>query len=136
MFKLLLTALFALGSFVVQADVVLIVNESVAIDSIKKKDAKKVFLGKSKKFSDGSKVVIVIQKKGDTHKEFVKAVVGKSSSQYKTYWKKLVFTGKGKQPKTVKSDADVLAYVARTKGAMGYIAGGSSTDGAKVVALK
>jgi ABC-type phosphate transport system substrate-binding protein len=39
-------------------------------------------------------------------------------------------------PKTLRSDADVVAYVAKTKGAVGYVAAGTSVEGAKVLEVK
>lgn len=136
MLKLIFSVLFMASTFSAYAGVVVIANNDVGVDSLAKKDAKGIFLGKKKKWADGKKATIVVQKKGDTHNEFIKGTVGKSASQYKTYWKKLIFTGKGKQPKTVKSDADVLAFVARTSGAVGYVTEGSATDGVKVIAIK
>jgi len=133
---IILSMLLLFGFCTVQANIVLVANNDVSVSSLAKKDVKAIFLGKKKKWDDGKKAVIVIQKKGDVHKKFVRTAVGKSVSQYKTYWKKIVFTGKGKQPKTVKSDSDVLAYVARTSGAVGYISDATSAEGVKTISIK
>jgi ABC-type phosphate transport system substrate-binding protein len=39
-------------------------------------------------------------------------------------------------PKSVASDAEVVAYVEKTKGAIGYVAAGTSTGDAKVLDQK
>jgi TonB family protein len=47
-----------------------------------------------------------------------------------------VFTGRGSTPKETASDADTVAYVARTKGAIGYVSGGASTEGVKILRIQ
>ena len=39
-------------------------------------------------------------------------------------------------PKTVAVDAEVVAYVAKTKGAIGYVSAEASTTGVKVLDVK
>jgi TonB family protein len=51
--------------------------------------------------------------------------------EIRIYYQGLVFTGKGSMPKQLSSDAEVVDYVAHTKGAIGYVSPTSSTDGVK-----
>lgn len=82
----------------------------------------RIFLGKLKKFGDGSKVEVVYGKEGtNTRTEFDKKALGKSPSQIKAYWSKLLFSGKGSPPKELASDAEIKAKVAAGGGAIGYI---------------
>jgi ABC-type phosphate transport system substrate-binding protein len=39
-------------------------------------------------------------------------------------------------PKTVGSDAEMVAYVAKTKGAIGYVGGDASAEGVKTLQVK
>jgi ABC-type phosphate transport system substrate-binding protein len=39
-------------------------------------------------------------------------------------------------PKALASDGDMVAYVARTKGAIGYVSGGTATEGVKTLEVK
>jgi ABC-type phosphate transport system substrate-binding protein len=39
-------------------------------------------------------------------------------------------------PKSVANDAEVVAYVAKTKGAVGYVSAAASTDGVKTLEVK
>ena len=48
----------------------------------------------------------------------------------------LVFTGKAFMPKTLGSDAEVLDYVAKTKGAIGYGNAAASAPGTKAIAVR
>lgn len=100
-------------------------------DEITKKDVKKIFLGKSKKFPSGSEAIPIELKAGDSKSEFLKGVVGKSESQFKAYWSKLVFTGKGQAPRAVASEAEIIELVSKNPNLIGYVSDGAVTDGVK-----
>lgn len=114
------------------ADVVLIANSSIGASSLSKGDVKSIFLAK-KKSVDGVNVKLATLKDDDISRQFFKAYVGKTPSQFSSYYKKLVFTGKGKPPKAMSSEADMIAYVARTIGAMGFVSAGAVTDAVKSI---
>jgi hypothetical protein len=78
------------------ADAIAIVKADHPSDTISKKDLKKILLGKTKKWDDGSKVVLVILEGGDAHDKFVKKFAGKTAKQFQNFWRKMVFSGKGK----------------------------------------
>ncbi|WP_448212074.1 phosphate ABC transporter substrate-binding protein [Colwellia sp. MEBiC06753] len=80
-------------------------------DALDAKDIKKIYLGKSKKFPGGGDATPIELKEGQAKSDFLDAVVGKSESQFKAYWSKLVFTGKGQAPKSFDSDADIIKEV-------------------------
>lgn len=114
----------------------IIANSSVKSDTISADELKSVFLGETSSLNDGSHVEPVLEKGGATHEAFVKEYLGKSDSVLQIYYRSLVFTGKGSMPKAVRSDADVVAYVAKTKGAIGYVASGTRAEGVKTLEVK
>ncbi len=113
-----------IASSAVAADIVIVANESVSDASLTKDAVKKIYLGKQVKWSDGNKIYLSTLKKSATHKAFTKKHVSKSPSQFKMYWKKMIFTGKGKAPKSCENEKALLEYVAATEGAIGYISSG------------
>ena len=136
---LMLVALISVSGFFVSvsfaADIAIIANNSVGDASLSKDAIKDIYTGKQAKWSDGSKIYMSAQKKNDTHKAFTKGFVGKSPSQFRMFWKKQVFTGKGKAPKAFKSDAGIIKYVAETDGAIGYVSSGVAVDGVKTITV-
>jgi hypothetical protein len=48
----------------------------------------------------------------------------------------LVFTGKGSMPKVLDSDAEMVTYVAKTRGAVGYVSSSANTAGVKTLEVK
>jgi len=115
------------------ADVVVIVNKAnTAV--ISGSDISRLFLGKLKQFTDGTKVEPINQKMGSTvRNDFESKVLNKSASKIKAYWSKRVFSGKGKPPKEVASDQEVLAIVSANAGAIGYVDAANVNDSVKVV---
>ena len=118
------------------ADLKIIANSGVAASTISAEELKGIFLATRTSLSDGSRVEPVLEKTGDTHRAFLKAYMGRTESALETYYRSLVFTGKGLMPKSFASDAEVVAYVAKTKGAIGYVSAGASTGGVKTLEVQ
>jgi ABC-type phosphate transport system substrate-binding protein len=118
------------------ADIKIIANPSVGTSSVSSDELKAVFLATKSSLSDGSHVEPVLEKDGPAHEAFLKEFVGKTDSAFETYFRSLVFTGKASMPKTTASDADMVAYVAKTKGAIGYVSASASTAGVKTLEVK
>jgi len=118
------------------ADVKVIANPGVGASSISADELRSVFLATKTSLSDGSHVEPVLEKGGPAHDAFLKEYIGKTDAALETYYRSLVFTGKASMPKTLASDAEVVAYVAKTKGAIGYVSGGTATAGVKTLDVK
>jgi TonB family protein len=125
---ILLAALNALA-----AEVKVIANESVKADSISTDELRAVFLIERRTLKDGSPVVPVLKKSGITHEAFLGHYLHRDGDELRIYYQGLVFTGKGSMPREFSSDAEVAAFVAHTRGAIGYVDGGFNADGAKVL---
>ena len=133
----LIAAALAIGSAGAwAADIKIIANSSVGASSVSAEELKGVFLSTKSSLSDGSHVEPVLLKGGAVHEAFLKDYVGKSDSALETYYRSLVFTGKGSMPKTLATDAEVVAYVEKTKGAIGYVAAATTTADVKVLEVK
>lgn len=117
------------------ADFVVVANSAVSANEIGAEDLKLVFLG-SKTQVAGSAVEPVLASSGAAHEAFLSSAVGKSDSALRNHFKTLTFTGKGSMPKSLGSDAAIVQYVAKTKGAIGYVSPGAATGDVKKLAIK
>ena len=108
-------------------------NRSVPVASLDQKMVRNIYLGKTKLWSNGMKVVFVILDKGETQDAFLKKYVKKNHSTFTRYWKKKVFTGGGQAPLSFKKERDLVAFVEKTKGAIGFVASGANTDQVKIL---
>ncbi|UTW50128.1 phosphate ABC transporter substrate-binding protein [Bacterioplanoides sp. SCSIO 12839] len=118
------------------AEISVIVSSNNHNDSLDKDNISRVFLGKTKNFPDGSQAVPVDQKAGSSAREsFNTNVLGKSSSQLKAYWSRLIFTGKGTPPKESGDDLAVKKLVAENPNLIGYV-NSETVDGSVKVVYK
>lgn len=116
------------------AEVAVIVNAANA-NTVDASNISRIFLGKAKAFANGEVIEVINLKAGTPSRDaFESAALNKSASQIKAYWSKRVFSGKGKPPKELASDAEVLAYIAANKSAIGYIDASLVDASVKVVA--
>jgi hypothetical protein len=130
------TALTCLAGSAMAGDLKVIANASVQESSISLDELKGVFLITKTSLHDGSHVEPVLLKGGSVHESFLKEYLGKTDSALETYYRSLVFTGKGSMPKILATDAEVEAYVAKTKGAIGYVSAAPTTAGVKSLEVK
>ena len=92
-------------------------------------------MGKTSIWDDGTKITVVIVKEGPSNEALMKRL-NKSPQQFLSSWKKLVFTGKGAMPELVANDQAMADYIAKTPGAIGYIAKDAVKEGVKELPLQ
>jgi TonB family protein len=117
------------------ADVKVVANPSVKADSISAEELTSIFLGETNTLKDGSHVEPVFEREGAVHETFIKDFLRQTDASLHSHYGELVFTGKASMPKSFNSDAEVVDYVAKTRGAIGYVSFSASTDGVKVLAV-
>jgi len=104
-----------------QAETVYVIaNINVADTSLTQTEIQNIYLGKKDKWNDNQKINFTALSGGPCHETFLKQHVGRSDFQFQNYWKKQIFTGQGQPPKSFASDAELIDYVSRTSGAIGY----------------
>ena len=132
--KSLLFASALLASFSVTAEIAVIVNKSVAVNSVTTDVASSIFLGKVNTLPDGTKITPIDQNENEKARvEFYTSVVKKDAAQLNAYWSRLIFTGKGQPPKKVADDAEVIALVAANPGMIGYVNASSVNSSVKAI---
>jgi ABC-type phosphate transport system substrate-binding protein len=134
---LLVAVLAVLGAPAATADaqVQVVVNPGVSVSELRADELRDVFLG-TRTAIGGVAVEPVFGESGVAHEAFLKTYLGKSDAALRNYFKTLVFTGKGTQPKAFGSDAEILRYVAATKGAIGYVSASADTTGTRKVQVR
>ena len=129
-------AILGFVSTVSAADYVVIANKGVTTDSLSKSELQATFLGEKTKWDDGKHITIIILESGDINKSFLQDIVEKTPSQYESYWKKLIFTGKATAPKSFNEVSKVIEFVAGQPGAIGYMASGEAGSTVKTITIK
>lgn len=116
-------------------DVLIVANKGVGVFEISSVQLRDIFTGARSRLDDGTRAVPVILKGGPVHEVFLRKHVGDSPDEFRTRWRKAVFTGQGSMPKEFTSEAAVLEYVAATPGAIGYVSRVNVADSVKVLSV-
>jgi TonB family protein len=115
------------------AEIKIVANPSVKPDFISVAEIRSVFMADRNSLKDGSHVEPVFEQEGATHEAFLREYLKETNEALQTHYGALVFTGKSAMPKSFRSDAEVVAYVAHTRGAIGYVSASAATEGVKVL---
>lgn len=126
--------LFA-SSHALAGDIKVIANSSIKTDAISAAKIKRIFLLEENSLDDGTHVEPVLEKSGQSHEAFLKEFLDINADALRAYYRTLVFTGKGSMPKELGSDSEIVGYVARTKGAIGYVSAETGTEGVRTLAI-
>ncbi len=110
------------GASLARADVVAVVSAKSSITTLTKTEVADLFLGKMLRFPDGTYAVPIDQPEGSPiHEEFYKAFTGKTESELKAHWSKIIFTGRGAPPKAVGSTAALRMLLDANPHAIAYV---------------
>lgn len=114
----------------------IVVNAANPTGSLSKEKLAAYFLKKETRWGDGSKVAVVDRAPGAAVRAaFSKSVLAKDVAAVKSYWQRLLFSGKETPPPELDSDREVMDFVAKTPGGIGYVAAGADLQ-AGVKALR
>jgi ABC-type phosphate transport system substrate-binding protein len=132
----LLVALLCLGAGRARAldGAVVIANSSIATDSLTANTLKDIYTGKTKYWEGGQAIVIVVLP--DQTDGALQQVCGMDTSSFKTFWQRLVFSGRGQLPKKADDVATLMAMVASTKGAIALVPADAKLEGVKKLEMK
>jgi ABC-type phosphate transport system substrate-binding protein len=102
---------------------VVVVNTESALRRIQRDDLARIYLGKKTLWEDtGTRIAPVMLDEGSSlTRAFLEGTVKKSLSQYRAYWKRLLFSGGGAAPKTFRQSSQVIDFVARSPGGIGIV---------------
>lgn len=102
-------------------DVTFIASLDVFESTLSSKDIRDIFLGKKCKWTDGKEIIIAVMYQTEAHQQFTKKYTRKTSAQFMTYWKHMVFIGQGRFPKSIASETEMIDFVAKSHGVIGYV---------------
>jgi len=134
--KLIAQILFAALAFtsLAHADVVVVVSAKSSVAALSKDQVADLYLGKSQELGGGSAALFDLPD-GATKDAFYDKATGRSLSQIKATWSKLLFNGKGLPPKEAANPGELKKAIAGNPNAVGYLDSGA-VDGSVKVVLK
>ncbi|MFZ6850195.1 phosphate ABC transporter substrate-binding protein [Undibacterium sp. RuRC25W] len=111
-----------LCAFPAQAEVVVIVSTKNSTKSLSIEQVADIFLGKNASFPKGTRATPLDQNETSAARDkFYLQVSGKTSSQMKAHWAKMLFTGRGQPPVESGDSSEIKRLVANNPELVGYI---------------
>ncbi|WP_440994932.1 phosphate ABC transporter substrate-binding protein [Arhodomonas sp. SL1] len=130
----LLLSLMATGA---AAEVVVVVADRSPVDTLSEAELTDIFLGRLERLPGGHPVTPVDQaERTSAYREFYADYLGRSASQIKAHWSKLIFTGRGQPPRSFRDGEAVAEFVSANPDAIGYVDRSLVGDGLRVVSIE
>lgn len=114
-----------------------IVHEDNRVTALSRKFVADAFLKKTTRWSDDDVIEPVDQKpRARVRQEFSRAVLKRSVAAVRSYWRQIVFSGRGVPPPELDGDDEVVEYVRQHRDAIGYVSADADVSGVRVVQVK
>jgi ABC-type phosphate transport system substrate-binding protein len=114
-----------------------IINPHNGAGAVERKFLTDVFLKKITRWGN-METIRPVDQRGDApvRASFTVAIMRRSVEAVKTYWQQAVFSGRDIPPPELDSDDDVVRYVLRNPGGVGYVTGNVDLHGARVLVVR
>ncbi|WP_027671661.1 phosphate ABC transporter substrate-binding protein [Rheinheimera baltica] len=113
---------------------IVVIGNPANTNSVSAEELQRLYTGKSSSFANGDSVVpLNLSDANALRASFDEKAMGRSSSQIKAYWSKLVFTGKGTPPKEVNTEEEMVKLVSNNPNLLGYVSSGTDVSSVKVL---
>ena len=119
------------------APYLVIVNAANPQSNTERKFLGDAFLKKITRWSNGELIRPVDQTPDSAvRRRFSEEVLNRSVTAVRSYWQQIIFSGRDVPPPELAGDAEVLEFVKKHAGAIGYVPGAAGTSGAKVISVR
>jgi ABC-type phosphate transport system substrate-binding protein len=114
-----------------------IVNPANPNASVDRRFLAEAFLKKTTEWPNGELIRPVDLPPGSAvRRRFSEDVMRRTVSEVKTFWQQRIFSGRGVPPPELDTDDEVVTYVLKYGGAVGYVSGRAAIGNAKVVSVQ
>jgi len=131
---LLMVLLLAAASAADQSSqLVVVTHPEVPVDAISLRELQRIYLGKSTRWAGGERIKPVLLEDASALGQFITEYLARSEENFSVYWKRMVFTGKGRPPRAFAERAELAFFVRATPGAIGFLPADADRTGLKVI---
>ena len=126
--------LIALFSNTSLASAQVIIHPSVEVDRLDAQTLSRIYAMQIISWENGESIrVFVFPSRSKLHRSFIISKLKMQPHQLDRLWNRLIFTGTGRAPTIVKSEAEMLQKIQTTPGAIGYVGENAKVQGVKIV---
>jgi hypothetical protein len=114
-----------------------VVNQGNPLTVVERRFLADAFLKKTTRWPTGDGIRPVDQREeSPVRLRFSDDVVGRSVAAVKNYWAQLVFSGRELPPPELENDEDVVRFVAKNAGGVGYVSAAANVERVKVLTVR
>jgi ABC-type phosphate transport system substrate-binding protein len=112
-------------------------NPDNPIETVDRQFLKDAFLKKKTTWPDGAAIRPVdLAPASTTRHQFSDDVLRRPVDAIRSYWQQRIFAGRELPPPELGNDAEVVRFVLRERGAVGYVSNEAALNGAKPLTVK
>lgn len=134
-YLLLILLLTPCASASLAVEYVVVVHKDNRVNALSAKELKRMFLGKLKRWPDGSSVQLALNPNDAAHADFTREQLHKSPKQFTTLWRKNLYSGRSMMPYAAADAKDLSGYLERHRNAVSYLSKDELTGSMKVVRI-
>ncbi|ERP85362.1 hypothetical protein Q670_06665 [Alcanivorax sp. P2S70] len=131
--KSILVVSFLLLTGFAQAGIVVVVSKNSDLGGLTRNEVRQIFNGQLNRVGEISVKPLDLPVAASQREVFYQQVMGKSVEQMKSYWARMIFTGRGMPPREVSSDREMTLLVGSDRKFIGYMDEADVTSDLKVV---
>jgi len=131
--KSILVVSFLLLTGFAQAGIVVVVSKNSDLGGLTRNEVRQIFNGQLNRVGEISVKPLDLPVAASQREVFYQQVMGKLVEQMKSYWARMIFTGRGMPPREVSSDREMTLLVGSDRKFIGYMDEADVTSDLKVV---
>lgn len=148
-FKVVALHVLVVGAFVVASGLVaprtagappvfrIIANPASGATTVERRFVAEAFLKKTTRWPDGELIRPVDQGADSAVRQrFSDEMLGRSTAAVKSYWQQILFAGRALPPPELDGDEEVVRYVLKYVGAVGYVSGTANVERVRTIVVK
>jgi ABC-type phosphate transport system substrate-binding protein len=115
----------------------IIVNANNSVTTLDRKSLSEIFLKKVTRWPDGELTQPAdLSQDSNVRSRFSDEIMGRPIAGVKNYWQQRIFSGRDVPPPELISDEDVIKYVMRHPGGIGYVSNAADLRNVKVLNVR
>jgi hypothetical protein len=116
---------------------VVVVHPDNPASSVSRRFLSDAFLKRRTRWGHGEQIRPVdLETSSAVRRSFSEDVMSRSPMAVRSYWQRIIFSGRGVPPVEVDDDAAAVRYVLRHRGGIAYVSGSADVGRAKIVSVR
>lgn len=115
------------------AQTLIVASDTSPLASLSKSEVRQLYMGNAGSVGNAKVTLLDMPDGSAVRQSFYNSVAGKSESQLKSYWARMIFTGRGSPPKQVRSPKEMARTLKANPQALGYLKEDDLQPGLKVL---